>query len=208
MKKGKFLVLEGIDGAGKTTFQKKIITFLKKKGVKDIIVTREPGSTPLSEKLRYLIKYSVKKETITDQAEILMLYAARVQLLETIIKPSLIKGIWVIGDRHDLSSHTYQICKNPKSKKLIFMLKKNLLNGFEPDLTLYLDIKPKIGIKRIYKRGKIDFFEKKYLKLLKCIRNRYLKYAYSSKNIHVIDTSQNLKKVFYSIKKILEIKIL
>ena len=99
---GKFIVIEGTEGAGKTTARDCVVEQLCEQGITDIVFTREPGGTPLAEKLRDLIKQGLDGEQITDKAELLMLYAARVQLVETIIKPALARGARVVGDRHDL----------------------------------------------------------------------------------------------------------
>lgn len=198
--KGKFIVLEGIEGSGKTTLRKFIKMFLKKNGVKKILFTREPGSTPICEKLRLLIKEKKINEIIIDETEILIFYAARVQLINTFIKPVLSKGFWVIGDRHNLSSLAYQ-----GKNTLTNFLSKTLLNNFQPDLTIYLDIKPEIGLKRIlYRKNNIDRIEKKSLVFFKQVRKRYLENILNDKKIKKIDASQSVYKVMLSAKKILE----
>ena len=95
----KFIVLEGLEGAGKTSARDTVVAVLKELGINEFVFTREPGGTPLAEKLRQLIKQDEGDEVITDKAELLMLYAARVQLVENVIKPALKQGKWVIGDR-------------------------------------------------------------------------------------------------------------
>ncbi|SUC18600.1 thymidylate kinase [Proteus mirabilis] len=97
--------------------------------------TREPGGTPLAEKLRELIKQGIEGEKVTDKAELLMLYAARVQLVENVIKPALAQGKWVIGDRHDLSSQAYQGGGRGIDKALMKSLRDTVLADFKPDLT-------------------------------------------------------------------------
>ena len=126
---GKFIVLEGLEGAGKTTALNTVIAQLKALGVTDLVFTREPGGTPLAEKLRNLIKYETE-EPVTDKAELLMLYAARIQLIENIIKPALAQGKWVIGDRHDLSSQAYQGGGRQLDKAFMQMLKESVLGDF------------------------------------------------------------------------------
>ena len=108
--RSKYIVIEGLEGAGKTTARNVVVDTLKSLGVADMVFTREPGGTQLAEKLRSLVLdiKSVGDEVITDKAEVLMFYAARVQLVETVIKPALAEGKWVIGDRHDLSTQAYQ----------------------------------------------------------------------------------------------------
>ncbi len=99
-----YIVIEGLEGAGKTTARDVVVETLEQLGIRNMIFTREPGGTQLAEKLRSLVLdiRSVGDEVITDKAEVLMFYAARVQLVETVIKPALAQGVWVIGDRHDL----------------------------------------------------------------------------------------------------------
>ncbi|EYE79258.1 dTMP kinase, partial [Salmonella enterica] len=96
-----YIVIEGLEGAGKTTARDVVVETLEQLGIRNMIFTREPGGTQLAEKLRSLVLdiRSVGDEVITDKAEVLMFYAARVQLVETVIKPALAQGIWVIGDR-------------------------------------------------------------------------------------------------------------
>ncbi len=99
-----YIVIEGLEGAGKTTARQLVVESLQSAGIHDMVFTREPGGTILAEKLRSLVLdiQSTGDEVINDKAEVLMFYAARVQLVETVIKPALARGQWVIGDRHDL----------------------------------------------------------------------------------------------------------
>lgn len=144
----KFIVIEGLEGAGKTTARDAVVSELQQHGINDIVFTREPGGTPLAEKLRELIKQGINDEPITDRAELLMLYAARVQLVENVIKPALARGAWVVGDRHDLSSQAYQGGGREMDSGLMQSLKQAVLGDFSPDLTLYLDVTPEIGLQR------------------------------------------------------------
>lgn len=159
---GKFIVIEGLEGAGKSSAHQNVVDCLTELGIKDILCTREPGGTPLAEKLRQLIKYE-DQEPITDKAELLMLYAARVQLVENKIKPALFEGKWVVGDRHDLSSQAYQGGGRQMDKQLIATLKQAVLADFEPDFTLYLDIEPALGLTRARGRGALDRIEQQSL---------------------------------------------
>ena len=104
---GKLLVIEGLEGAGKTTVIQTIESYLKDKNQK-VLLTREPGGTRVGEWVRSLIKEQVSGETLDPRTELLMLYAARVQHIEEIIKPALKQGIWVISDRFELSTIAYQ----------------------------------------------------------------------------------------------------
>ena len=132
---GKFIVIEGLEGAGKSTAHQCVVDALKELGIDDVVFTREPGGTPLAEKLRHLIKHETE-EPVTDKAELLMLYAARIQLVENVIKPALAQGKWVVGDRHDMSSQAYQGGGRQLDQRLLQSLKETILGDFEPDLKI------------------------------------------------------------------------
>lgn len=159
----KFITLEGVEGAGKTTAIQTIVKVLEKYGIYNPTFTREPGGTALAEKLRELIKYSIDNEPVTDKAELLMLYAARIQLVENVIKPALEKGQWVIGDRHDMSTQAYQGGGRQFDVSLLATLKEAILGSFTPDLIIYLDIDPIIGLERARSRGELDRIEQQYI---------------------------------------------
>ncbi|MGP1959753.1 MAG: dTMP kinase [Arsenophonus sp. NC-TX2-MAG3] len=190
-----YIVIEGLEGAGKTTAIKTIAETLTKVGITEIDFTREPGGTPLAEKLRQLIKNGISEEKITDKAELLMLYAARIQLIENVIKPAIAKGRWVIGDRHDLSSQAYQGGGRGLSAELMQVLRNTILDDFRPDLTLYLDIEPSLGLQRARDRSKLDRIEKESLDFFKRTRQRYLELATEDDTIITIDANQSLKEM-------------
>lgn len=161
--KSKFIVIEGLEGAGKTTARDTVVDELRQQGIDDIVFTREPGGTPLAEKLRDLVKQGVGNEKLTDKAEVLMLYAARVQLVDNVIKPALARGAWVVGDRHNLSSQAYQGGGRGIDSRLMQSLRDTVLGDFKPDLTLYLDLPPAIGLERARSRGALDCIEQESL---------------------------------------------
>lgn len=199
MIKNKFIVIEGIDGSGKTNaciFIKKI---LNKKNIKKILLVRQPGSTHIAESIRNLIKKKFYNENMVKETELLLMYAARVQLIEKVIKPALKKGIWVISDRHDLSSLAYQGGGLNVNKKFINTLRKFLLGAFIPDLTIYLDVYPKIGLKRIYKRKVLDVIETRSLDFFTRVRKSYLKNIKLHNNI-IINANKNINTVHENIK--------
>ncbi|MGV3346286.1 dTMP kinase [Enterobacteriaceae bacterium LUAb1] len=196
---GKFIVIEGLEGAGKTTARDTLVAILKQQGVDEIILTREPGGTPLAETLRGLIKQGIDGEQICDNAELLMLYAARVQLVETVIKPALRRGAWVVGDRHDLSSQAYQGGGRRLSQPLIKTLRDAVLGDFHPDLTLYLDVTPETGLSRARERGELDRIEQESLNFFIRTRQRYLELAACDSRIRVIDATANLQQVTQSL---------
>ncbi|MDY6216449.1 dTMP kinase [Actinobacillus porcinus] len=191
---GKFIVLEGLEGAGKTTALNTVVAQLKALGITDFVFTREPGGTPLAEKLRHLIKYETE-EPVTDKAELLMLYAARIQLIENVIKPAIAQGKWVIGDRHDLSSQAYQGGGRQLDQGFMQMLKDGVLGDFEPDFTLYLDIDPALGLARARGRGELDRIEQSGLDFFKRTRDRYLALVKDNPKAVIINAGQDLEKV-------------
>ncbi len=198
--KSKFIVIEGLEGAGKTTARDAIVETLREQGIEEIVFTREPGGTPLAEQLRVLVKQGIEGEQVTDKAELLMLYAARVQLVENVIKPALARGAWVIGDRHDLSSQAYQGGGRGLDTVLMQTLRDAVLGDFRPDLTLYLDVTPEIGLQRARARGELDRIEKESLRFFERTRERYLALATQDSRIRIIDATKNLDEVTASLK--------
>lgn len=192
--RGKFIVIEGLEGAGKTTAHQVILRELEQAGIKDIVMTREPGGTPLAEKLRHLIKHE-SEEPVADKAELLMLYAARVQLVENVIKPALAEGKWVLGDRHDMSSQAYQGGGRKLDRKLLETLKESVLGTFEPDLTIYLDLDPVIGLERARGRGELDRIEQQSLDFFYRTRERYLELTQNNGKAVIINAEQPIENV-------------
>lgn len=199
--KSKFVVIEGLEGAGKTTARDTVVDVLREHGINEIAFTREPGGTPLAEKLRDLFKRGVDGELPTIKAEVLMLYAARVQLVETVIKPALARGAWVVGDRHDLSSQAYQGGGRGVDQQLMASLRDTVLGEFRPDLTLYLDLPPKVGLQRARARGELDRIEQEALPFFERTRARYLELAAQDTSIITIDASQSLEQVTAAIRR-------
>ncbi|HCH7935109.1 MULTISPECIES: dTMP kinase [Providencia] len=201
--KNQFIVIEGLEGAGKTTAINTVVDTLNQAGITDIVFTREPGGTPLAEKLRELIKQGIEGDKVTDKAELLMLYAARVQLIETVIKPALAAGKWVVGDRHDLSSQAYQGGGREIDHQLMKSLRDLVLGEFKPSLTLYLDLSPELGLQRARSRGELDRIEKESLAFFERTRHRYLELAAEDETILTVDASQNIEQVQYDIRQTL-----
>jgi dTMP kinase len=191
---GKFIVIEGLEGAGKSTAHQCVVEALKELGIDDVVFTREPGGTPLAEKLRHLIKHETE-EPVTDKAELLMLYAARIQLVENVIKPALAQGKWVVGDRHDMSSQAYQGGGRQLDQRLLQSLKETILGDFEPDLTLYLDIDPVVGLARARGRGELDRIEQQNLDFFHRTRARYLALVKDNPKAVIINAEQSVEQV-------------
>ncbi|WP_085246885.1 dTMP kinase [Gilliamella mensalis] len=200
---GKFIVIEGLEGAGKTTAINTVARILNQHNISDLQFTREPGGTPIAEALRNIIKNGLDNEPLTDKAELLMLYAARIQLIDNVIKPALKASKWVIGDRHDLSTQAYQGGGRQLDKVFMATLKEQVLGHFKPDLTLYLDIDPEIGLMRARSRGELDRIEQQSLPFFKRIRQRYLELAEQDKNIITVDAAKSLDNVTKQIEQIL-----
>ena len=197
-----YIVIEGLEGAGKTTARDVVVETLRNLGVNDLLFTREPGGTVLAEKLRSLVLdiKSVGDEVITDKAEVLMFYAARVQLVDSVIKPALAKGQWVIGDRHDLSTQAYQGGGRGIDRQMLATLRDAVLGDFRPDLTIYLDVTPEVGLKRARARGDLDRIEQESLNFFNRTRARYLELAAADDSIITIDATQSLEKVMSDIR--------
>lgn len=195
MNQGKFIVIEGLEGAGKSSAISVLRSELEAAGIDSIENTREPGGTALAEKMRALVKEEQEGELLQDRSELLLMYAARIQLVETVIKPALESGTWVIGDRHDLSSQAYQGGGRQIDKHVMSSLKEIALGDFKPDFTLYLDIDPKLGLERARGRGELDRIEKMDISFFERTRERYLELANSDSSIVIIDASQDMESV-------------
>jgi|TARA_Y100000034_G_scaffold121435_1_gene165642 dTMP kinase len=189
----KFIVVEGLEGAGKTTALNQIKQILEQNNI-NYICTREPGGTPLAEKMREIVKAETD-ELLTTEAELLLMYASRAQLIANVIKPALQQGTWVLGDRHDLSSLAYQGGGRQISDDLLMPIRNAVLNGFEPDLTLLMDLDPRIGLKRAAARGELDRIEKEQIDFFDRTRAVYLEHANKNEKIEAIDASQELPNV-------------
>ncbi|WP_294892527.1 dTMP kinase [uncultured Gilliamella sp.] len=200
---GKFIVIEGLEGAGKTTAINTVARILKQHHIADLQFTREPGGTPIAEALRNIIKNGLDNEPLTDKAELLMLYAARIQLVDNVIKPALKMGKWVIGDRHDLSTQAYQGGGRQIDKVFIETLQAQVLGNFKPDLTLYLDIVPELGLMRAKSRGQLDRIEQQSLLFFERIRQRYLQLAERDNTIVTIDANKSIEEVTAQIETVL-----
>ncbi len=197
-----FIVVEGIEGAGKTTAIRHIEAFFQKKKV-NYILTREPGGTEMAERIREIIKAEYSNEKILAETEVLLLYAARLQLVHNVIKPALKNNIWVISDRHDLSTIAYQSGGRGVEQNVISNIKQTVLGDFSFDLCLYLDITPQTGLQRALNRGKLDRIEQESLEFFARIRSKYLELAQSNNKIITIDANQTEDQVKTEILDIL-----
>ncbi|MHC0043210.1 dTMP kinase [Vibrio campbellii] len=200
MMKANFIVVEGLEGAGKSTAIKTVLDTLKATGIENIVNTREPGGTPLAEKMRALVKEEHEGEDLKDMTELLLLYAARVQLVENVIKPALANDQWVVGDRHDLSSQAYQGGGRQIDASLMKNLRDTTLGEFKPAFTLYMDIDPRVGLERARGRGELDRIEKMDISFFERTRERYLELANADDSIVIINAEQSIEDVAQDIK--------
>ncbi|HHF2872488.1 TPA: dTMP kinase [Vibrio diabolicus] len=200
MMKANFIVVEGLEGAGKSTAIKTVLDTLKAAGIENIVNTREPGGTPLAEKMRALVKEEHEGEELKDMTELLLLYAARVQLVENVIKPALANGQWVVGDRHDMSSQAYQGGGRQIDASLMKNLRDTTLGDFKPAFTLYMDIDPRVGLERARGRGELDRIEKMDISFFERTRERYLVIAHADPSIIIINAEQAIEDVSRDIR--------
>ncbi|AEO08700.1 thymidylate kinase [Buchnera aphidicola str. Ak (Acyrthosiphon kondoi)] len=201
MIKNKFIVIEGLEGAGKTHACMCVKNILNQFSIKNILLVRQPGSTPIAEDIRKLIKKKFDTDNLIKETELLLMYAARIQLFEKKIKPALKNGIWVISDRHDLSTLAYQGGGLGIKKKIITKLKSLFLHDFIPDLTIYLDVSPKIGLERALRRNPLDSIESRSLEFFKKTRKYYLKNVKLDQKTITINANLNIKTVTQNITK-------
>lgn len=197
MKRGRFIVIEGLEGAGKSTAIATVAAFIQQRlqGTgQQLVQTREPGGTAMAEEIRNLVK-APRQETVAPTTELLLMYAARSQLLHNVIQPALAAGDWVLADRHDLSSRAYQGGGRGIADAVLDPIRHLVLAGLTPDLTLYLDIDPQIGLTRARARGELDRIEQEQLEFFQRTRQKYLQIAAVDASIVVIDASLPLEQV-------------
>lgn len=162
--RGKFLTLEGTEGVGKTTNRTFIEDYLRERNI-PLLVTREPGGTPLAEELREMLLKN-RDETVDPTAELLMVFAARAQHLNQVILPALEQGTWVLCDRFTDATFAYQGFGRGLPTDVIASLETLVQKEVRPDLTLILDIDVETGLKRARQRGDLDRFESEELTFL------------------------------------------
>ena len=203
MSDGKFIVVEGLEGAGKSTAVNVIKEFLKERGISDIVQCREPGGTQLGETIRDLVKSNKTKEKIDSRTELLLMYASRIQLVENVIKPALAAGKAVICDRFYYSTYAYQGGGREIDLKIIDAVHEASLSGFKPDLTIYMDLNPKIGLQRAAGRGELDRFELEKIDFFTKTRDMYLKMAADSSEVQTVDAFKSIEEVADQVRAVL-----
>lgn len=197
---GKFIVIEGLEGAGKSSAVALVKQLIENAG-HTLVTTREPGGTPMAEAIRECVKQHWADEKVTIEAELLLMYAARAQLLQNVILPSIAKGTWVLGDRHDMSSQAYQGGGRQIDNVMLESLRDITLKDFRPNFTLYLDVEPSEGLKRARGRGELDRIEHEHLDFFIRTRERYLSLAKADKHCVIINTMQSIEHVHAQIRQ-------
>jgi len=204
MKKGKLITIEGIEGAGKSTVMQYVQQLLQAHDI-DVVLTREPGGTEIAEEIRNVLLHTAANEKMQPDTELLLMFAGRVQHIQTFIFPNLQAGKWVLSDRYIDASYAYQGAGRGLGKDRIAALDKLFVGDLYPDLTLLLDLPVAVGFERTKKRSpdrdrieqeKFDFFER--------VRSAYLERAEQApERMTVIDASQNIEAVQSQISKVI-----
>lgn len=194
MTKGKFLTLEGVEGVGKTTNLNFIADYLRQAG-KTIVTTREPGGTAIAEQIRELL-LSHNDECLCDEAELLLMFAARAQHLDNVIKPAIEAGKWVVCDRFTDATYAYQGGGRDFNRPDIRWIEQFVQKGLTPDKTVLLDLSVEVGLKRAASRSAPDRFESEKQAFFEKVRGVYLDRAEAEPNrFCVVDASQSIEEV-------------
>ena len=197
--RGKFITLEGMDGAGKSTHIPDIIKLLEIKGV-EVISTREPGGTALGEQLRTLLL----NEPMHPETETLLMFAARREHINQIIEPALARGAWVLSDRFTDATYAYQSGGRGVLAKKVVELESWVQGGLQPDLTLLFDVPVEVSAARLASARTPDKFERESVEFFTKIRNAYLDRALNNPNrFRIINSNQALENVKVEVKNVI-----
>jgi len=197
---GKFITLEGVDGAGKSTHLNWLVEFLRAQG-RTVVQTREPGGTPPGEKLRELLL----SEAMHPETEALLMFAARREHLERLIRPALRRGEWVVCDRFTDATFAYQGGGRGLAAEKLARLEDWVQEGFQPDLTLLFDLPVAIAAQRMAGAARaLDRFEQEKTEFHERVRTAYLARAAAMPGrIRVIDGGQEMEKIKKQIEEII-----
>jgi len=195
-KRGKFITLEGMDGAGKSTHIPNILALLKTRGI-EVISTREPGGTALGEKLRDLLLH----DAMHPETETLLMFAARCEHIASVIEPALVRGAYVLSDRFTDATYAYQCGAKGVSGDKVKQLETWVQGDLQPDITLLFDVPVETSLTRLACAREPDKFERENAAFFEKLRHAYLTRAKENPaRFRVIDANQSLDKV----KKIVE----
>ena len=192
IKPGKFITFEGIDGAGKSSHIDSVVDFLRRHGL-SVVSTREPGGTPLGEKLRELLL----SEAMHLETEALLMFAARREHLAQLIEPALARGDWVVCDRFSDATYAYQGGGRGLDKTKFAQLEQWVHGHLQPDLTFLFDLPPAVAGQRIAAQGRqLDRFEQERADFHSRVRQAYLeRAAQSPQRMVVINADQRLEEI-------------
>ncbi len=192
--RGRFVTVEGIEGAGKSTQMDAIRQYLEERGIR-VVMTREPGGTPLSEAVRTLLR-DPDNRGMSPDTELLLVFAARAEHLHKVIRPALESGDWVLSDRFTDATFAYQGGGRGIEAARIATLEEWVQGALRPDLTLLLDVPVEAGMSRIAGRGQRDRFEREDREFFQRIRNSYLQRAAAEpQRFRRIDASASVAQV-------------
>ena len=198
---GKFITVEGVEGAGKSTNIGLIADLIREAGHK-VVLTREPGGTQLGERVRRIL-LDKAEHGMTPMAELLLMFAARTQHVEELIKPALAAGSWVVCDRFTDSSYAYQGAGRGLGEDMVASLEQMVLREFRPDLVLILDLDVKTGLSRATASAQADRFESEEQAFFERARRAFVKRAASHKRYRLVDASGDLDKVRAEIRSVM-----
>ena len=199
---GLFITLEGPEGAGKSTNREYLAQRLRDYGL-DVVLTREPGGTPLAESIRELL-LAPADEPMNSDAELLLVFAARAQHLAQVIRPALERGAVVLCDRFTDATYAYQGGGRGLSTQRIEQLESFVQGEMRPDLTLVFDLPVEVGLSRAAARGRLDRFEQEGLGFFEAVRNTYLRRAGQDRQRYrIVDAGQSLAAVQEALDRLL-----
>jgi dTMP kinase len=194
MTRGRFITLEGGEGVGKSTNLQFIKQLLEERGI-PFVLTREPGGTGIAEKIRGIL-LERQTENLTEQAELLLVFAARAQHIQQVILPALQDGLWVVCDRFTDATYAYQGGGRNMNLQTIAWLENTVQGALRPDLTFVFDAPIEIGMQRAKHRGELDRFETEQLAFFERVRQAYLQRAATDlQRYKIIDASLPLHAV-------------
>lgn len=197
MNRGKFIVVEGGDGAGKDT---QVDLLRKEFGTIGFVYTRDPGGTKLGSQLREIVQY---EEGVAKETEMLLFLASRAQLVQEVVRPNIERGIHVICNRFDLSTIAYQIYGRERMSLQDFVRSASVFarGATVPDLVILLDVSPEVGLERIAGRSaRLTRFEKEKIAFHERVRQGYLEGAKEFPNVKIIDASRSIEDVYKDVE--------
>ncbi len=190
-----FISFEGTEGVGKTTLIRKIYEYLVQQG-QEVILTREPGGTPMAEQIRSLLLSVNHDENMSNDTELLLMYAARAQHLQQVIVPALLAGKTVLCDRFTDASFAYQCAGRGLSREKLNVLNQNFVSHM-PNVTFWLDAPIELGMSRARERGALDRFEQEKVAFFEKVRAGYQElFEQSPERMKRLDATQSPEQVF------------